>query len=551
MSNKKGKASSKKNITSKKKKKISSPPEVKKESSILDALPEQYVDQLISQLEERYKVENYTDVFKATQEIRALENSFDKALDEAKTKGYPLVNTSTALLGYEAAGSTLRKLYPNPFAVYSFIGNNHWATLLARMKFREDLSRDGYVIVAPERTSKRELKAVQHLFDDIGLDNLRLTIADHLNVYGNCWIDRKHNILGGLMGLQPLLPERVLPILNNYGDFVIGWEYVVGGIRLYFPLDGLDHLKTYNLRSYQLGNPSLAPVVVDVEADMYAAVYANMMFQKGGLVRAIVSLGDTKDAPDDVTVLNENSGLHFAQKIYELFSRQYSGVRGANQLTFLPNVKNVFPITSPKDLEGPYKETSDRTAMKVGMLLGIPPRRLGIHTTTQYENKMAVEDAEALDSDNHRYYITNIVDKYINDKIIKEMLGIQNVEIKFSGEYTSMSINAAELGYKISQMGTNVMRVDEFRVKCLHWEPLGGEEGEAWIGGIKNDALTSDSDSKRIAAEAAETAANKPPASSKELEYRLEKLVGPKDPMFKQSFGEKIIKYKPQDIRLL
>jgi hypothetical protein len=507
--------------------------------TVLNSLPPFERKKVLADLEQKYDTARYSDPLQATRDIRAFENGLDKALNEQASKGFPLINSSTSILGYEPAGSTLRKLYPNPFAVYSFIGNNHWATLLARMAVREDIARDGYSLITPEGTSKKKLKLVQTVLDDLYIDDFRLNSSDMLNVYGNCWIDRDRNLLGGLRGVQILLPEKVLPILDTYGDYVLGWEYIIGNKRFYFNLGEIDHLKTFNLRSMQLGNPSLAPVVVDVEADLYASIYANMMFQKGGLVRAIVSLGDSKDAPEDVSSLNENVGLHFAQKIYELFSRQYSGVRGANQLTFLPNVKNVYPITNPKDLEGPYKETSDRTAMKVCQLLGVQPRRVGIHTTTQYENKTAVEDAESLASDNHRYYLLNIVDNYINNVILKNYLGIDDVELQFSGEYSSLSINAAQMGYLISQMGCDAIRVDEWRTRALHWEPLGGAEGQEFIGNVKNAALL---------LKGAGNAANS--KDFKEAEKLLQKVFGPKAPAFVNSYeGTKSMRYKPRQIR--
>lgn len=515
------------------------------EAAILNSLPAHERERTIKKVERLYDTEIYSDPVRATREIRALEDGLDKAISKGaaqnREKGFPLINSSTSILGYEPAGSTLRKLYPNPFSVYSFIGNNHWATLLSRMKFREETARDGYILQAPEGISKKRLKYVQQVLDDLFIDDFRLTCADHLNVYGNVWIDRDRNLLGGLRGLQILLPEKILPILDTYGDYVLGWEYVIGNKRFYFNLGELDHLKTYNLRSMQLGNPSLAPVVVDVEADMYASIYANMMFQKGGLVRAIVSLGDSKDSPDDVTSLNQNVGLHFAQEIYELFSRQYSGTRGANQLTFLPNVKNVFPITNPKDLEGPYKETSDRTAMKVCQLLGVTPRGIGIHIFSQYENKTQTEDAEALGSDNHRYYILNIVDYYINNTILKNYLGIDDVELKFSGEYSSTSKNAAEFGKFISDMGCDVVTVDEFRARAMHWEPLGGAEGAKFVGNVKNQAL--------LMKGAANAAGSK---DWTQVEKIMQEILGPKEPMFIQTqFSKNIVRYRPQDIRRL
>ncbi len=525
---------------------------VTREEAILNLLPVSQRNFIISEIEKKYDTGVYTDVMDAFRNQARLESTIDRAVSSALakkgtpaggiSKGFPLINSSTSILGYEPAGSVLRKLYPNPFAVYSFIGNNHWATLLARSRFRCDVARDGWVLVAPEGVSKKLIKKAYVALNDLYVDDLLLNGSDMLNVYGNVWLDRDRNLLGGLRGIQILLPEKILPILDTYGDYVLGWEYIIGNKRFYFNLGEIDHLKTYNLRSLQLGNPQLTSVVVDVEADLYASIYANMMFQKGGLVRAIVSLGDTASQTDsgDVHALNPEVQLHFSQQVYEMFARQYSGVRGANQLTFLPNVKGVYPITNPKDLEGPYKETSDRTAIKVSQLLGVSPRRVGIHTTTQYENKQAVEDSEQLADDNWRYYITNIMFNYINSIVMRNYLEIDGVQMKYSGEYSSICLSAAEFGANIAQMSCNSITVDEFRTRILHWEALGGPDGAEFIGNVANKAA--------LLKNAGNAASNKDLAK---VEEYLQKAVGPKQRLYVNDYeGRKdLVVYHPRDIR--
>lgn len=511
------------------------------EDLIFNAIPKEKRELILRKMEELYDTDLYKDPLEVSKRISSLDNEFDRHLDHKieQIKGFPLTSTSNAQLGYEAAGSTLRKLYPNPFAPYSFVGNNHWAVFRARAAFREDCARDGFVFVAPEGTSKKKLKYIQAVFDDLNLEEKMLDMMDHLNVFGNCWIDRDKGFLGGLKGLQLLLPERVVPVMDNFGDFVTGWQYYIHGQELFIPLGKVDHLKTYNLRSMQLGSPALASVLTDIEADMYASIYANMIFQKGGLIRAIVSLGNVKDVAEDVANLNPNTALDFALKVWELFTRQQSGLRGAAALTFLPNVQNVYPITNPKDMEGPYRETSDRTASKACNILGISPGRLNVHTFSQYENKISVEDYNAIDSDNHRIFLAAIVFNYVNKVIIKEYAGVSDVEIGFSGEYCSTSKNAAEFAQYLANAGARTITSNEFRTRCLHWEADPDLEGE-YIGDGKNELLKAQ----------AEAAVMEPDPVKKEL--LLEKIFGKKIPILGSSFyGKRLIKYKPRDIRLL
>src|SRR5258708_2343514 len=129
---------------------------MKKEEVILNSLRPDQRREIMAHVEQTYDTNIAKDPVEVTKHIRSLENKLERALaSETYSKGYPLLNSSTSILGYEPAGSVLRKLYPNPFSVYSFIGNNHWATLLARMAVREEVARDGYVLVASPGTSKK------------------------------------------------------------------------------------------------------------------------------------------------------------------------------------------------------------------------------------------------------------------------------------------------------------------------------------------------------------------------------------------------------------
>jgi hypothetical protein len=508
------------------------------EKYLLESIPKYKLQELYSSIDKLNNLEFVSNPEAAVRERNLVEKNFKKIIKdvlkdkkmipaEATTKGYPLINTSTSILGYEPAGSILRKLYPNPFSVYAFIGENYWAARIARHQVRTEIERDGYVITSPSGSNKRKIKLVYTALKDLKIPELRVNCIDQLNVFGNCWIDRDTNLLGGITGISMLIPEKILPVLNTYGDIVEGWEYIWGNKRLYFPLGAIDHLKTYSLRSQYIASPPLAPIVVDVEADMQASVYTNTLFQKGGLVKALVSLDEMKDP----NIINENTYFTFSEKLQNLFNRQYAGVRGGGQLMFVPQVRAVHKLGDPKDLEGPYAETSARTGAKVAMLLGVQPGRLYLPAKSQYENKMQTEDSGTLAFDNNIFYLASIVDEYINKKIIQDYLGIDDVEIQMSGEYGSVSINAANFGLLVSQIGSNIMTVNEFRTRVLRWEPLEDEKaGDAWLGDIKNKALL-------------EKATQAPTA--KEVEKYLQQVVGEK----KLKTTKNWERHYPDDIR--
>lgn len=426
--------------------------------------------------------------------------------------------------GYQQAGSELRRLYPAPFAPYAFIGDNYWAAWKSRRELRVETMRDGYVIMAPERYSKKQIKLVEQVLKELKLSEFRVNAADHLNVFGNCWINKSNNGFNGVTGLNFLLPEKITPRLDVIGETIVAWRYYYGGRNYDIPLSDVDHLKTTSLRSLQLGTPSLQPLLVDIEASMFASIFNNTAFQKGGLIKAIISIEPPPTNFD--SVVNPNIVFDFVKKLQEMYQRQFSGVRGALQLMFSPMVKDVHNLISPKDLEGIYKETNDRTAMKAAVVLGCTPERIGIPRQSQYQNNALVDDSVSLSFDNNQYYLVGIVDDYINNVLIPRLFGTNEIYIQASGEYGSISTSAAEFGAAIAQLGAKVITVDEFRVKVLHWEPLGGELGGKFLGDL--------------AFVEAEKAVGGPAAS---------KYFGIANPDLMVRGGVKIVKHHPRDIK--
>lgn len=426
---------------------------------LIRRLPSEDREQLRSKVTRLHDTETLSDLPLAVQEINSLERLIEKNFQSLNPAGM-VIN------GYEPAGSTIRKLYPAPFAPYAFIGDNYWAAYKARREARIEMLRDGYVLVSETGMSKSKIKKANEFLDSLnggqGIANFRAMAADYLNVFGNCWIDRGYNKLGKLSSLEFLLPENIIPILDEWNYRVIGWQYNMGAKKILFDMNEIDHIKTYSLRSLDLGFPALAPVLVDVEADMFASIYSNTIFKKGGLIRAIVAL----DKIEDPSIINDGSYLTMMKKLQELFNRQFSGVRSSGQLAFTPNVTGVHNLVNPKDLEGAHDKTSDKTALKVCSCLGVPPERINIPRQSQYQNSGLVDDSVSLSFDNNVYYLANSVDHYINT-ILKEE-GYEGIYIECAGEYSSISKTASEFGKNVAGMGSKAMLTNEFRTKILH-----------------------------------------------------------------------------------
>lgn len=451
----------------------------------LNVLDPQDKENISRRLDRVFKTGLWKDINSAAKEVSSLDKDIKKAFDKVdpsvRKKTMSFLNNLGAV-GYEPAGSVLKRLYPNPFQPYSFLGDNYWAADKARREFRVEVDRDSYVLVANDRTSKREIKAVNQILDILQIPLLWTTWVDHLNTFANIWLEVDDNLKNNITpdAIKMLLPEKVVPEYDRYQENVIAWKYITMGKEFVYPIGSLDHIQTYSLRSFQMGSPSLTSLIVEIEADMHATIFNNTFMQKGGLIRGVLSIA----APDGEQVLNEQSYIDYANIVQEKINKQNSGVRGGGQLLAMYGIDKFFDMGKANDINGLWDKTSDRTAARVAMMFGVSPERLGINNYSQYKNDALVADSIALSLDNNQYYLTGIIADYINKRILKDRLGIENITIQASGQYGAVSKAAAQFAQLLAQAGAKIMTVDEFRTKCLHWEPLGGTEGQEFIGSI-------------------------------------------------------------------
>lgn len=405
------------------------------------------------------------------------------AIDGSNKKNFSMVSGRESP-GYAPAGSILRKLYPNEFTLQSFLAEAYWAYVKSRKELWVETHRDSYVLVASTSVSKKTIKQINQVLEDLKVPYYRNKLRDNLLVFGNVVMDNKYNKFGGLLGLNPLLMEKVQVKYDRNSDQLLGWEYTVGNKPLFYPYDSVDHVMTYNARSNVLGACSCSSVIVDIEAALQAAIYNNNLMQRGGLLKVLVGMKD----PAYGNIVNDKVQMSLADEFQKWLEKKFSGVRGAGQIAFVPMLESVNILNKISEMDSAWNNLDDKTASKTALLLGLYPERIGLVRTSQYENKVLVTNDLALSFDNNNYYVTELVDEYLTRVIIKEGLGIDNVRIQMSGHFKAQSKTAAEMGKIISELGTEVMTVDQFLTDLCHLDAIGGDLGAKYLGDVTRKA---------------------------------------------------------------
>lgn len=376
---------------------------------------------------------------------------------------------SADMLGYHPAGARLWKFFINPLSVFTFVGDNHWATRAAIKIIRTEIDNEGmryryHSSVTPER-----LAQVDKILKELDLEQYRLNLATQYVVYANSWTLIEKNGLQETVKLSLLQPDGMWPIFDKDNAELTGWEYHVGRKTYMYGLNDIYHLKDYSLRTKYLGFPCLSPAMSDIEADLAASALNNVIMQKAGMIGWIIALED----PSEKNPLALKNIDKMQAKLQKTIQSQYSGVRGAQSIMVANYIKSVHKLTDIGSFEGNFMKLRTEIAKMVAVLLQVPPDRLHIpKADNQIYQAAGTEDLINAQFDKAINSITKKVDAFINEKILKETLNIYDVEITSAGRFSSGNLNGARAALAATQCGP-LFDVNELRMWFFKVPPCG------------------------------------------------------------------------------
>lgn len=388
------------------------------------------------------------------------------------------------LYGFRAQGSNFWQLFPNPFGIFAFLAENHWAVWCCREEFSREIASDGYYLVGNEKNFEKAKKVCK----EFRIDELRLELVDHLKIYGNFWVWPRNNMLGGLKDLKILLPQYLEPRFSPDGQRVVQWIYYVGFVAYIFEVDQLKHcVYRRSMRHYDLGNAPLATLLTDLEADLQASMYNNMVFQKGGLIGMAILMDNNKST----TGIPGANSMALARQMENELRANHSGARAGFDTVVLTGARDIKQMNNLADLDGAFHKTSDKAAKQVAHVMGVPHERLGIITNANQQYHAASLADEAADIfDKAIYQVVKIVDNFINSEILPRA-GIKDVQIRARDRFNSFTMNMAKSLVDIGKLD-GFMSVDEARTEIAKLPPLGGTAGKKPLRVLPNISVASE-----------------------------------------------------------
>lgn len=384
---------------------------------------------------------------------------------------------------YAPAGSRMWKFFLNPMGVFTFVGENHWATRAALNILETEIREEGLKYFYADSTSPERLAEVDKRLKGLDLEEYFVNTCLQILTYENSWTLIERNLFGEPVKLKNLRADRIWPKYTYNGEILEGWEYQVGSGVIPYDLDELLHFKGFSLKSPYIGTPRLAPLITEIEADLAASALQNTIMNKAGMVGVIIAMSDP-------ALKNPLRAVNMERQSERLQSRlnHVSGVRGAHSIVVANYIEGVHKLTAIGDLDANFLKLRTEVAKCVCLLLGVPPERLSIpRTGSQQYQAAAVENIIQSAFDKNINALTSRICAFINQKILKEELGIYDVEIKPKGRFSANTINGARMALMASQTGplfdVNEMRTLFYRVPEL---PPGDKRGRIVVDNTKN-----------------------------------------------------------------
>ena len=130
------------------------------------------------------KVEVLGDVNRAFGEYDALSKIFKELSNENQLTGMArdvskalYADGSAELFGYRPAGARLWTSFVNPFMLYTFIADRHWAVRALIHRVMTEILHDGFVLKRAKGVSNKRVVEVYRIIKELEIPELRMNLV--------------------------------------------------------------------------------------------------------------------------------------------------------------------------------------------------------------------------------------------------------------------------------------------------------------------------------------------------------------------------------------
>jgi hypothetical protein len=267
------------------------------------------------------------------------------------------------------------------------------------------------------------------------------------------------------------MPSYLRPIPTRDGQGIKEWQYQRGAWYLTYSKDQLlTGIFRRSQTNYDLGEPCLGAQLIDIEADLQASNYNNIVFQKGGLLGMAVLL------ESGASTRRGAGPTAYAQYLQAQLSANNSGMRAGYETVVFENTKDVKILNDLGNMDLAFGKSSDKCAKQIAHVWGVPHEMIGIVTNaSQQYHAAAMMDYGVAQLDKTILEVLRYTNKFINEKILPAF-GIRNVRVESVPRRNSVTRTATQAGTDLGQL--NVVSKNEYRSGWLGLPEWDGPQGD-------------------------------------------------------------------------
>jgi hypothetical protein len=347
---------------------------------------------------------------------------------------------------YRPAGSRAWQFTINPFQVFSYYAEKHYATSAAIEMIVSAASQRGYGFDHASTVEDAKIVKLAQDLKFLKIDKLRLRLLKQYLTYGNCVVLPHFNIIGQLIKLEPLIMDRILPIIDPMIEKLVGWDYWIGRTSTVYFRDQVLHLANHSLKNPEIGMPFLAPLSVDIESDIYASDFNSTVMYKGGMIGLVIMTEDSGMGRIGESKINA--------RIKKEIQNSHTGVKGANSVFVSNYIKDIKKLSQVGDFDASFLKFRQEVAKSIATIFQIDPALLnvGMKSAGVVEiGKIHSSRSAKMDVAVTGYMRT--IDNFINEEIIAGILGVHDIGIQSNGQYGTFSPESAAALLNFTQAG--------------------------------------------------------------------------------------------------
>ena len=352
-------------------------------------------------------------------------------------------------IGYRPSGAKIWKFFINPFQIFSFYAENHWATKAVIECFLQEVIYSGYTLQHSSSNDVAVLAAGHQQLKNYDIPKLRIKLLNHALVYGNALVRPRKNGLQQLKKYELLVMDRALPIYDKLIDKVTGWDYWTGFGHMAFKMGELHHLRLPSLKHPDLGLPPLSPLVQDLETDMGQSALNNNVIHKAGMIGVVIITND----PTNGRPMPGRNVDKFTKRLTREIQLQFSGAKGVHGILVSNYIQEVKNISKVGDFEGSFMKARIEYAKAVCVVYGLPPEKIfqSRSEKAQYQ-AVAMEDQSDGSLAKRIMYYMGFVDEFINAELLPP-IGMNEFKMAANIRSTSLTLNAVRAARMASEIG--------------------------------------------------------------------------------------------------